>query len=90
VRVAQSFLDRSLVLVEKEATEGLSKGRSAKCQARPVSRDIRGSGELLLGVDSDLVPFRTKMAAASWKFLERAPEALPGFNRRRPIASIHA
>jgi hypothetical protein len=39
VRVAQSFLDRSLVLVEKEATEGLSKGRSAKCQARPVSCD---------------------------------------------------
>jgi hypothetical protein len=39
VRVAQSFLDRSLLLREKEATEGLSKGRSAKCQARPVSRD---------------------------------------------------
>jgi hypothetical protein len=39
VRVAQSFLDGWLLLGEKEATEGLSKGRSAKCQARPVSRD---------------------------------------------------
>jgi regulator of replication initiation timing len=39
VRVAQSFLDGWSSLGEKEATEGLSKGRSAKCQARPVSRD---------------------------------------------------